>query len=94
MLGSEHSFLSNLLVEVFRLVNCLLEPLEGGRLREVNPLVAGRAHGKLETNRHGVGIRCGSEDEVLLVPSGLDTTIETVLVEYMFAPQLNDRFLP
>ena len=71
------------------MVNCLLEPLECGRFRKVNPLVARGAHGELKTDCHGVGVWCCPKTRVLLVPSGLDATLQAVLMEDVLTPELN-----
>ena len=94
MLGPQHAFLSYLLVEVPCLVNCLLQPLEGGRLRQVDPLVAGGAHSELETNRHRVGVWGRPEARILLVPPGCNSSVEAILMEDMLAAELNHCFLP
>lgn len=90
----EHLF-SNLLLQIFGLINCLLNPLEIMRLWQINPLITSRTMGKGKPDSICIWISsllCSGLSKIkilLLIPSLLYLALKTVVMKNVLASKLD-----
>jgi len=97
MLHSKNTLFTNLLLQVFGLINCLLDPLEIWRLWQINPLITSRTMSKGESDSICIRVSwlgsCSSKIKVLLlIPSLLNLALKTIKMKNVFASKLNYWF--